>query len=139
MTSAGIREPNAARNSFARYLVAGAVAAVANYGSRFIFSMWWPFEIAVVLAFVVGLCTGFLLMRAYAFAESQRRPTEQAASYLLVNLLALMQTLAVSSFLARYALPWIGVQQGLEGIAHGAGVLVPVITSYFGHKHLTFR
>ena len=131
--------PQGRTAQFARYLLAGGLAALANYGSRFAFSRAVPFELAVVLAFGVGLCTGFLLMRYYAFQPSQQSTGSQLLAYLAVNALALVQTLAISSLLLRLVLPALGVQFQAQAIAHGAGVLVPVVTSYFGHRWLTFR
>jgi putative flippase GtrA len=125
---------------FVRYLLAGAVAAAANYGSRFLFNRWMSFEIAVAAAFFIGLLVGFCLMRAYAFgARSTPSVARQAAWYVGVNLVALIQTLLISSLLLRWALPLIGVRHHAEAIAHAVGVSVPILTSYFGHKRLTFR
>lgn len=126
-------------SQFARYLLAGALAAAANYGSRFLFSLWVPFEIAVILAFAVGLCTGFVLMRRYAFQGGNKSLSAQAGMYVSVNLLGLVQTLIISSAMLRLALPSLGVNEHAEAIAHGIGVAVPVVTSYFGHRWLTFR
>ena len=50
-----------------------------------------------------------------------------------------MQTLIVSVLLARWGLPAVGLVDNAEALAHLIGVLVPVVTSYFGHKFLTFR
>lgn len=124
---------------FGRYLLAGGAAAAANYGSRFVFSTWMPFEAAVVLAFLVGLVTGFTLMRQFVFDAAGKPVRAQAVKYLGVNLLALAQTLLVSSVLARWLLPLLGVETYVEAIAHAFGVAVPVVTSYFGHRHATFR
>ena len=44
---------------FHRFVAAGAIAAAANFGSRFIFSRWMRFEWAVLCAFAVGLAVGF--------------------------------------------------------------------------------
>ena len=62
-----------ARNtSVIGYLASGGIAAAANYGSRFVFSLWLPFEAAVVAAYLVGMVTAFLLMRRFAFTDSQK-------------------------------------------------------------------
>lgn len=124
---------------FGRYLFAGGVAAAANYASRFLFSLWVPFEVAVTMAFMVGLATGFIIMRSYAFAGTGKPIRPQAVKYLGVNMLALVQTLVVSSFLARWLLPVLGVEHHAEAIAHAFGIAVPVITSYFGHRYVTFK
>ena len=124
---------------FLRFLASGGIAAAMNWGSRFAFSIWLPFEAAVVLAFGVGLLTGFVLMRAFVFAGAGRPVLPQASRYVLVNAAALLQTLVVSVVLARWALPAVGIEQHAEALGHLAGVLVPVVTSYFAHRAYTFR
>ena len=36
-------------------------------------------------------------------------------------------------------LPSLGVQRFVHEIAHAVGVVVPVFSSYLGHKHLSFK
>ena len=122
-----------------RFLAAGGVAAAANYGSRFLFSEWLRYEWAIVLAYVVGMAVAFLLMRSYVFNASGKPPARQIAIFAAVNLLALLQTLLVSIALARWVLPYVGVVSRTEAIAHFVGVLVPVVTSYIGHRLFTFK
>jgi putative flippase GtrA len=124
---------------FVRYLLAGGLAAVANYASRFLFSAWVPFEIAVAMAYSVGMWSGFLLMRRYAFRTGTKPAAAQAVSYVAVNVVAFAQTIVVSSALLRVAFPAFGIHDHAEAFAHAIGVAVPVVTSYFGHKLLTFR
>jgi putative flippase GtrA len=124
---------------FLRYLAAGGIAAAANYLSRFAFSVWFAFESAVVLAFFVGLITGFVLMRQFVFEGAGKPVAPQAVKYVLVNLVALVLTVGVSSLLARWLLPALGVVRHVEAIAHAFGVAVPVLTSYVGHRLATFK
>jgi putative flippase GtrA len=124
---------------FALFLVSGGLAAAMNWGSRFLFSRFMPFEAAVVAAFLVGLLTGFVLMRVFVFDAAGRPVLGQAGRYLVVNAAALAQTLVVSVVLARWALPAIGVHEHAEAMGHLVGVLFPVVTSYFAHRVYTFR
>ncbi len=124
---------------FLSFVLAGGIAAAANWGSRFLFSMWVPFEAAVVLAYIVGMVTAFMLMRAFVFAAGGRRVFGQVGRFIVVNIAALAQTLVVSVVLARWVLPAIGVRDDAEAIGHLVGVAVPVVTSYFGHRLYTFR
>ncbi len=127
------------RAQFLRYVAAGGLAAAANFGSRFVFSRWWPFEVAVVVAYLVGMLCAFVLMRRYAFGPGRQPLRRQVLIFAGINSLAVLQTLIVSSLLLRAVLPALGVSAHGEAIAHAVGVVVPVVTSYFGHQRLTFR
>jgi putative flippase GtrA len=128
-----------AARQFVYFLISGGVAAALNWGSRFLFSEFVRFEVAVVLAFLVGLLSGFILMRVFVFSGGGKPIAPQAGKYVAVNLFALLQTLVISLVLARWLLPSVGIVEHAEALAHLVGVLVPVVTSYFGHKFLTFR
>lgn len=124
---------------FALFLASGGIAAALNWGSRFLFSSWMPFEAAVVVAFCVGLLSGFMLMRSVAFAAGDKPALPQLGRYLLVNAAALAQTLVISVVLARWLLPAIGLGAHAEALGHLVGVLFPVLTSYVMHRAFTFR
>jgi putative flippase GtrA len=124
---------------FLRVLVAGGIAAAANYGSRFVFSQWFGYGVAIVLAYLVGMAVAFVLMRQHVFNAHERALGPQVVKFVAVNALAALQTLLISLLLARWLLPHFGVIDHAEAIAHLVGVLVPVVTSYFGHRLLTFK
>lgn len=124
---------------FVRFLVAGGIAAGANFGSRFLFSVFFAYEVAIVLAYLTGMLVAFLLMRGHVFDARRGALLPQIGKFVGVNLLAVVQTLVISIVLARWALPAMSITQHVEAIAHLVGVLVPVVTSYFGHKFLTFK
>lgn len=127
------------RNEFAGFLAAGAIAAGTNFGSRILFSRFASYPAAIVLAYLVGMITAFLLMRGHVFRASGSRLEREILIFIAVNLLAVLQTLLVSLALAYFVLPSIGVKQHVETLAHLVGVAVPIVTSYIGHKHWTFR
>jgi len=124
---------------FTLFLVAGGLAALANYGSRFAFSVWFSYAIAIVLAYLVGMAIAFALMRQYVFDGRGKAVGPQVARFVGVNVIAVAQTLVVSLLLARWLLPAAGIEAHAEAIAHAIGVAVPVVTSYFGHRLATFR
>ena len=123
---------------FARFLAAGGTAALMNFGSRFLFSEFMSFGYAVVCAFCVGLASGFLLSRFFVFDASRHGLVHELTLYVGVNLVALAQTWLLSVYLAVALEPELGVA-GAEALAHLGGIMLPVVTSYFGHKYLTFR
>jgi len=130
---------NVLKPQFARFLLAGGTAAGANYGSRFLFSRFVDYEEAIVLAYLVGMAVAFVLMRGHVFDAKGKKLWPQILKFSAVNLLAVVQTLVISIVLARWLLPMAGIVNHAEALAHLAGVLVPVVSSYFGHKLLTFR
>ena len=124
---------------FLKFLVAGGVAAIANFGSRIALSHWMTYVPAIIVAYLIGMITAFVLNRLFVFEAAGNSLRNQAGWFTLVNLAAVAQTLAISLLLADHLLPAMGIAKHAETIAHGVGVLVPVVTSYFGHKHFSFR
>lgn len=124
---------------FFMFLLSGGIAAGANFCSRILFSQWVPYSFAIVLGFIVGLVVAFVLMRKLAFNDTNNAAHSQVMWFLLVNAIALLQTFCVSLLLARWLLPLLGITRGAETIAHAIGVATPVLTSYIGHKRLSFR
>lgn len=124
---------------FLKFLLAGGVAAAVNFGSRIVFNHWMPFSAAIVVAYIVGMITAFVLTKLFVFTDSVRPTWQSGLFFILVNVVAVLQTWAVSVLLAYYVLPWLHVTWHPKEIAHFVGVVVPVFTSYIGHKKLTFK
>lgn len=124
---------------FLAFLVTGGIAALANFGSRIVINLWVSFSWAVVLAYCIGMVTAFVLARLFVFTDSKQAVHRSALIFAGVNLLAVAQTWGISMLLAYWVLPALGVTRFAPEIAHGIGVLVPVFTSYLGHKHWSFR
>lgn len=124
---------------FVKFVVAGGVAAIANFCSRLLLSEFIPYVPAIVIAYGIGMLTAFLLNRLFVFRGSANTLQQQATWFIAVNLLAVLQTVLISLLLARIVFPSIGMAFHAETVAHAVGVVVPVFTSYMGHKMLTFR
>lgn len=128
-----------ASRGFLRFLLAGGFAALVNVLSRMLYSEVVPYAAAVIAAYVTGMETAYLLNRLLVFGPGDRGMTGEIAAFVAVNLLAVAQTLVISLALAYYVLPAVGMVRHAETIAHVAGVIVPVFTSFVGHKYWTFR
>lgn len=124
---------------FLKFLFAGGVAAVVNFASRIIFSQWLTYVVAIILAYLVGMITAFVLNRLFVFRSASNGLHSQIGWFALVNIAAVTQTVAISVLLARVIFPAIGAVAHSETIAHGIGVAIPAVTSYIGHKYLSFR
>lgn len=131
--------PHSARREFSLFLLSGGIAALVNILSRIGFSQLVRFELAVLLAYGIGMLTAYVLARRFVFIGSTTSVRRSFAAFALVNLLAVLQTWLVSVGLRNWLLPLLGVVLFTDLIAHGVGVIVPVLSSYLGHKHLSFR
>lgn len=127
-----------AGSEFARFLVTGGLAALVNLGSRFGFSAVMDYRWAVIAAYLCGMTTAWILSRLFVFQASGRSRREEFLRFGLVNLVAAAQVWLVSVGLAEYAFPAIGFAFHPEAVAHAIGVVIPVFTSYLGHKHFSF-
>ena len=124
---------------FLLFLLTGGTAAVVNFGSRIIYNFWLDFSISIVIAYITGMITAFVLARLFVFNTGSQTLHRSAMFFVLVNLVAVLQTWFISMGLAYYILPAMGVSSFVREIAHATGVLVPVFTSYIGHKRWSFR
>lgn len=124
---------------FLRFVAVGGLAALVNLVSRYFFSFLVSYEWAVALAFPCGLLTAYLLSRALVFAPSGRGVRYEFGWFLAINLAALVQVWGISVGLVRWGFPAVGFDWHPEEVAHLVGVGTPMITSYLGHKYLTFR
>ena len=80
-----------------------------------------------------------ILARVFVFKPAAGDAPGQFLRFAMVNALAFVQVWAVSVGLARVAFPAAGFTWQAETVAHVAGVLSPVVTSYLLHKHFSFR
>ena len=120
------------------FLVSGGLAAAVNVGARLLYSMALPLPAAVVLAYITGMVVAFLLNRWFVFDNARDQIGQRAGRFVVVNLLAVLQTLVVTLagtwLLLRLAVPAATAATA----AHIAGVIVPVFSSYLMHKRWTF-
>lgn len=124
---------------FIKFLLAGGTAAAANFGSRILLGQVMPYTWSIVVAYLIGMLTAFVLNRMFVFEAASTGLKHQAIWFTLINIAAVLQTLACSLVLARWMFPAMGMRFHPETLAHAIGVAVPVFTSYFGHKALTFK
>jgi putative flippase GtrA len=124
---------------FLQFLLVGGTAAIVNFLSRIAYSRWLDFSTAVILAYVTGMVVAFVLARVFVFGQTSQPVGRSAGLFVLVNLVGVAQSWAISMALALYVLPMAGVVEHAQAIAHAIGVAVPAFTSYLGHKRWSFR
>ena len=124
---------------FALFIVAGGIAACVNFFSRMLLSHWLVYTAAIIVAYVLGMITAFALNRLMVFKQVSHSIRHQVFWFTVVNLAAVVQTLAISLLLAEWLFPRAGFTWHPETVAHAFGVAVPVVTSFVVHKYLSFK
>ncbi|WP_322050878.1 GtrA family protein [Paraburkholderia bannensis] len=124
---------------FLIFLLTGGFAAAVNWSSRILYNHWMPYSAAIVVAYITGMITAFVLAKLFVFKESTQSTHRSAFFFTLVNLVAVAQTWLVSVGLVWYVFPKLGMQWHDRDVAHLIGVIVPVFTSYIGHSKFSFK
>lgn len=129
----------AAHSEFFQFLIVGGLAAGINFVSRIGFSELVSYRVAIILAYIIGMITAFLLSKHYVFQRSGRPLRDELRDFTIVNIFAVIQVWLISVGLAEYFFPYILFTFYPEEVAHLTGLGIPAITSYFGHKYFSFR
>lgn len=126
------------RSRFFRFMMVGGFAALVNFVSRIFFNQWMSYRWAIIVAYLVGMLTAFVLSKYMVFEKSAHHPAKELIYFSLVNVVAVIQVWLISVGLAEYLFPTVGFSFYANEVAHLIGLGVPVISSYFGHKYFSF-
>jgi putative flippase GtrA len=124
---------------FVSFLVTGGIAAGVNIAACWVFDFAVSYEVAIGLAYLVGMATAFVLARMFVFDPTGGRAHWQFMRFAIVNAVAFAQVWIVSVALDHWLFPIIGFTFQPETVAHVIGVLSPVASSYILHKRFSFR
>jgi putative flippase GtrA len=122
-----------------RFFITSGVAAVVNIGARIPLGWVMPYSASIVLAYLIGMSTAFVLARAFVFRPQPGNAKAEFFRFALVNVVALAQVLAISLALEAILFPRFGFTWHAATVAHVIGVASPAFTSYYGHKLFSFR
>lgn len=124
---------------FAKFLVAGGLAALANFASRPVLERLMGFGPAVALAYGVGVVVAFTLNRIFVFPASGKPMRYEIAWFCVFNALAFPVVLGASVALKAFVFgPWLKPGPA-EAAAHGVAILIPVVFNFAAHRLVTFR
>ena len=123
---------------FSRFVLTGGFAAGVNFLSRIGLSELMSYCFAVFVAYLIGMVTAFILSKIFVFQKSGQSTSNEFIRFTIVNIIAVIQVWLISVGLFEYGFPAINFNFHPEEVAHLIGISVPVITSYYGHKHFTF-
>jgi putative flippase GtrA len=124
---------------FVRFLVTGGLAALVNFSVGFLLARLLPYNLDLVVGHVSGMVAAFILFELFVFGESSHEKPKSMGLFVMVNLLALLQTYLIGSALEEWLFPEIGFELHPETVARIIAIGFPVLTSFLGHKYFTFR
>ncbi len=128
-----------ANSEFIRFVLVGGFAALVNFLSRIAINTVYNFRESVIIAYIIGMLTAYVLTKLFVFAPSGKHPLKELSYFTVVNGIAIIQVWLISVGLAEYFFPSIDYNFYPNEIAHFIGISVPVITSYYGHKYFSFK
>ena len=123
---------------FLNFALVGGFAAAMNWLSRIALSLFMPLEIAIIVAYLIGMMIAYTLCKRYVFEKSGREVSGEVTRFTIVNMVALVQVWLVTIGMARFLLPALSWDWYPVEIAHAVGVASPILTSFFGHRYFTF-
>jgi len=123
---------------FVIFIITGSIAALANLLSRMVFGLFMPYIPSILCAYVIGTIFAYSLFRVYVFGPSKHTLPRQIIYFLIINTAAITLTVLVSVGLYK-AFFFIDDNFLRETIAHTIGIGATPITSFLGHKYLTFQ
>ena len=126
-------------NQFYKFIITGGIAATINITSRIFLSKFISFGLSVFISYLIGLTAAFILARKFVFENSKNSLIRAMLGFLTVNLFAILQTWVLSVISRNYLLVFIPMGANRDLISHIIGVSIPAISSYYGHKHISFR
>jgi putative flippase GtrA len=128
-----------ASRQFGWFLLAGGIAALANWLSRFVFNLFMSYGEAIVAAYAVGIAVAFVLNKRYVFPYSRRPLAAEMSFFVLFNLAAFPIVWAAAYLLGERVLPGLLPRQFALALGHGCAVAVPALMNFVLHKSITFR
>ena len=124
---------------FTQFVASGSVAAFVNLFLRWAFNHVMAFELAVVLAYLIGMVVAFLMFQKLIFKAGGQNTKQQIRRFMVVHVVGITQVYVISWWLAFYGFPMVGWTWHPEDLAHFIGVSTPAFSSYIGHKLYTFK
>lgn len=124
---------------FALFVLYSGIAAAVNAASRVLFqTLTQNYELSIVLAYVCGMATAFYLNRNHNFIHSGKGSMAQIAKFVAINILGFAQTYLVSVWAVAVLMPALHIANFKYLFSHLLGIGAPVVTSFIGHRFITF-
>ena len=123
---------------FFLFIFAGGFAALVNIITRALLTLFINFSASVLIAYFIGMIVAFLLTKKFVFLSNNLDTKKSFLSFSLVNFIAVIQTYFISIYLRDLLINNFFEATLSDLISHSIGVFFPVLTSFFGHKYISF-
>lgn len=121
-----------------RFLICGGTAAAINWLARIALSLVLPFELAIMVAYAIGMTAGFLLYRSLVWPGQHGSWRSQAPAFVVVNAAGAVIVLLTAIGLDHLGTALFGPSGVVEAVAHGLAIGVGAVANYLGHSRITF-
>lgn len=128
-----------ASRQFGRFVVAGGIAALLHWLSRFLFNLFMSYALAILAAYAVGMTIAFVLNKRYVFPYSRRPVAAEVSFFVLFNVAAFPFVWVAAYVLGEQVFPGFMPRQLALALGHGCAVALPVLVTFVLHKSITFR
>lgn len=123
---------------FLVFLIVGGVAAVLHWLARLLLSVFFPFSVAVAIAYTIGMAVAFLLNVIYVFPESDKPRKLQMRDFILVNL-SFFPIVWLAAVQVNIWLKSVGMVEHTEELAHALAIPLPVLATFLIYKFFAFK
>ncbi len=123
---------------FLGFLAVGGLAALLHWLARLFLSIWLPFSLAVVIAYMVGMLVAFLLNSIFIFPTSEKARHAQARDFVLVNL-SFFPVVWLAAVQINHWLKTVGMISHSEELAHALAIPLPMLATFLIYKFFTFK
>jgi putative flippase GtrA len=122
---------------FVGFLAVGCTAASINWASRYAMSTWVPFYWAVLLAYLIGMFTAFVLNRIFVFPTSSVPIRAQVSRFVIINI-AFIPLVWGGALLLVDLLELLGARTHVEEVAHAIALSLPMLVTFLLYKFFAF-
>jgi len=123
---------------FMKFVIVGTVAAALHWLARFYLDTFMSFNMAVVLAYGVGMLVAFLLNAILVFPDSVRPMVKQCRDFTFINL-AFFPVVWFLSLLFHKIFLGLGFTDLSDDIAHALAIPVPMLATFLFYKFFAFK
>ena len=123
---------------FLAFLAVGSTAALINWSSRILFSLWTSYPVAVFIAYMVALGSAFIMNKFYVFPRSNRPLKKQMRDFIITNI-AFLPVVWSAAILLAILIPRISATPYYEEIAHAIAIAIPMFATFLIYKFIAFK